>query len=109
MLVISIGGILIALFGVGPEAAEIGRNFFHRIAGFYLVYGLATAVRGYLEGFGDVLYTSIAGILSLISRIIVSYSLAAFCGNMIIAYAEVFSWGVLLVLYLIRMIRKVDF
>ena len=42
-----------------------------------MVLGLATAVRGYLEGIADVLYSSIAGIVSLISRILASYGMAA--------------------------------
>ena len=42
------------------------------IAAFYLVYGLATAVRSYLEGIGDVVYSSFAGIVSLISRFLFS-------------------------------------
>lgn len=82
------------------------KNLFHRIANFYIVFGLATAVRGYLEAIGDVLYSSIAGILSLLSPILISNSLAGFFDNMIIVYAEAFSWGVLLVLYLLRMIWK---
>lgn len=106
VVVKGIGGYIIAIFGVGAEATEIGWNFFQKIAVFYLVYGLATSIRGYLEGLGDVIFSSIAGILALISRIIVSYSLAEVWGNMIIAYAEAFSWGVLLVLFIIRVIWK---
>ena len=106
LLVIPTGGYLIAMFGVGPEATAIGENFFQRIACFYLVFGLATAARGYLEGLGDVLYSSIAGILSLLTRIVGSYALAALCGNMIIAYAEAVSWGALLLLYLGRILVK---
>lgn len=105
-LVIQTGGHLIAMFGVGPEATEIGWRFFRRIASFYLVFGMATAMRGYLEGLGDVLYSSAAGVLSLLSRIILSYALAALFGNMIIAYAEAFSWVQLLLLYLARMVWK---
>ena len=105
-LVIPTGGPIIKLFGVGPEATAIGQNFFYHIACFYVVYGLATAARGYLEGVGDVLYSSIAGIVSLVSRILASYAMAARYGNLVIAYAEAFSWGVLLVLYLIRLVWK---
>lgn len=106
LLVIPTGGRIIALFGVSGGAVRIGTDFFRRIAGFYLIFGMATAVRGYLEGLGDVLYSSISGILSLLARIVASYAMAAFFGNMIIAYAEAFSWGVLLALYLIRVIGK---
>lgn len=105
-LVIPTGGHLIALFGAGEEAVEIGQNFFQRIACFYIVYGLATAVRGYLEGLGDVLYSSFSGILSLLFRIAASYGLAFSFGNMIIAYAEGFSWGILLLLYLLRILLR---
>ena len=105
-LVIQTGGHLIAMFGVGPESTEIGWRFFRRIASFYLVFGMATAMRGYLEGLGDVLYSSAAGVLSLLSRIILSYALAGLFGNMIIAYAEAFSWVLLLLLYLARMVWK---
>ena len=48
-------------------------------------------------------YSSAAGILSLLFRITTSYGLVSLFGNMIIAYAEGFSWGVLLLLYLLRL------
>lgn len=102
-LVIPTGGPLIAMFGVGPEAVEIGRSFFLRFACFYLVFGLATAVRGYLEGLGDVVYSSVTGGAALIVRILASYALAPLWGNMVIAYAEGISWGVLLLMYLLRL------
>ena len=91
---------------MGPEAVAIGERFFHGIAGFYLVFGLATAVRGYLEGLGDVLYSSVAGILSLAVRIAGSYTLVGFFGDRIIAYAEAIAWGVLLALYLGRVLWR---
>ena len=91
---------------MGADAAKIGQDFFQRIACFYLIFGLSAAVRGYLEGLGDVLYSSIAGLVSLMFRIIASYALAAFFHNMVIAYAEGFSWVILLLLYLIRLMQK---
>ena len=103
LLVIPTGGRLIALFGAGEEAVSIGENFFLRIASFYVIYGLATAVRGYVEGLGDVLYSSAAGIASLLFRIGASYAAVSVFANMVIAYAEAFSWVLLLILYLIRL------
>lgn len=100
------GGRLIALFGAEQEAVQIGSSFFRRIAGFYLVYGLATSIRSYLEGIGDVVYSSFAGIVSLASRILASYALVSIFANMVIAYAEAFSWVVLLLLYLARLFWK---
>lgn len=106
VLIIPTGGNLIALFGAGQQAVAIGRDFFRIIASFYLIFGLATAVRSYLEGMGDVIYSSFAGIVSLLSRIAASYALVSIFSNMVIAYAEAFSWFVLLVLYIARMYWK---
>lgn len=105
-VVLGTGGYLISMFGISPESAEIGKNFFQRIAAFYVVYGIAMSIRGYTEGIGDVLFSSISGIAALVSRIIFSYAFAGLCGNMIIAYAEAGSWGVLFFLYLIRILWR---
>ena len=69
---------------------------------FYVVYGLAMAVRGYLEGLGDMTFSGMAGIAALLVRISVSYACVEVFGRMVIAYAEAFSWVVLLGLYLLR-------
>lgn len=103
-LVLAAGAYLISLFGLTPEAVQIGKEFFFSIAGFYLVYGTAMALRGYLEGHGDMLFSGIAGIASLGVRIAASYALADRFGNMVIAYAEAFSWIVLLLIYLARLL-----
>lgn len=104
--VIPTGGRLIALFGAGPQAVAIGDGFFRRIALFYPVFGLATAVRSYLEGLGDVVYSSFAGIAALLSRILFSYALAGLFDNMVIAMAEGLSWILLLSLYAGRAVVK---
>lgn len=105
IVVIPTGGYLISIFGVSKSVVNIGQSFFAGIACFYIVYGLAMAVRGYIEGVGDVVYSSVTGILSLIVRIAASYALADVCGNMIIAYAEGLSWCFMLVLYAAWLIR----
>ena len=101
-LVLLAGGKLIAMFGLTRESVEIGKSFFRAIASCYIVYGLAMAVRGFLEGTGDMLFSGIAGIVSLGGRIAASYVFAARFGNMVIAYAEAFSWVVLLAVYICR-------
>lgn len=106
MLVRSFGGDLIAMFGVTQASVRIGTEFFRCIAWFYVVYGVAMSFRGFLEGTGDVLFSSAAGMLALLVRIIASYGLAEYWGNMVIAYAEVFSWGALVLLYLPRLLWK---
>lgn len=100
-LIVPTGGPLIALFGAGEEAVQIGRDFFARLASFYVVFGLATAVRGYLEGMGDMKTSSAIGMASLAVRIIGSYAMEPL-GNMVIAYAECVAWTVLLALYVLR-------
>lgn len=105
-LVIPTGGYFIALFGAGQEAIAIGGRFLQRLACFYLVFGLATAVRSYLEGLGDVVFSSIAGICGLVLRILLSYGMVSLFDSMVIAYAEAFSWIFLLLLCLFRMIWK---
>ena len=106
VLVIPTGGRLIALFGAGAEAVAIGDGFFRRIALFYLIFGLANGVRGYLEGMGDVVYSSFAGMAALACRIVLSYALAGVFANMVIAWAEALSWVLLLVLYVLRAVWR---
>ena len=96
VLVLFAGEHLIAMFGLTPESVEIGKNFFFSIAGFYFVYGFCMAVRGYLEGTGDMLFSGAAGIAALLVRIACSYGFRGLFGNMVVAYAEAFSWIFLL-------------
>lgn len=102
ILTISAGEALIAMFGLTKESVAIGKSFFHSIAGCYIIYGLAMAVRGYLEGSGDMLFSGVTGIASLAVRIVSSYAFAGIFGNMVIAYAEAFAWIFLLIVYSIR-------
>ena len=109
LFVMSVTALLLTalvLLGAGAEAVSIGERFFRRIAAFYLVYGLSMAVRGYLEGQGDVAYSSFAGIAALAVRIAASYAFVSLFGNMIIALAEGFSWAVLLLLYITRLLWR---
>lgn len=106
LFILLAGEFLIAMFGLTPESVEIGKRFFVRIASFYVVYGLAMAVRGYLEGLGDMTFSGMAGIAALLVRLAASYALAGLLGRMVIAYAEALSWLVLLGLYLLRLAWK---
>ena len=92
LLVFLLGGRLIAMFGLTAGSVRIGENFFRSIAGFYFIYGLSMAVRGYLEGCGDMVFSGAAGILSLLVWILCSYAFKPAFGNMVVAYAEAFSW-----------------
>ena len=107
LLVLFFGGSLIAMFGLSEETTEIGRTFFHCIASFYIVFGLSMAIRGFLEGVGDMLFSSIIGIASLAIRIICSYALRDVFGTLVIAYAEAIAWMFLLLAYLVRCVVKI--
>ena len=106
MVIVLFGGKMIALFGAGQEVVAIGTNFFRGLARFYIVYGLAMACRGYIEGTGGVLFSSIIGITALLSRITASYALKNVFGNMVIAYAEGISWTLLLILFTAKIATK---
>lgn len=97
-----VSGPLITLFHLEGEAADIGRMFFQVITRFYVVYGIAVAVKSHLEGKGDVIFSGIAGIVTLLARILFSYGLEKWYQSSVIAYAEGFSWILLLVLCLLR-------
>ena len=96
------GKYFILLFGVSRATAELGGAFFTRLAAFYIIFSLAQAFRGYLEGRGDVLFSGLNAIAALILRIILSYALVGLFYNMVIAYAEGFSWAFMLALYMLR-------
>ncbi len=106
LIVILTGEFLLAMFGLTRESVEIGKSFFFAIASCYIFYGLAMAVRGYLEGMGDMLFSGLAGFAALIVRIASSYLFVGRFGNMVVAYAEAFSWVVLLGIYIIRYCQR---
>ena len=105
-LVALAGEKLIAMFGLTAETAAMGGEFFRTLALFYPVYGLAMALRGFLEGAGDVLWSSAIAIVALLLRIVLSYGLAGWVGSSIIAYAEMASWAVMLLLFALRFLLR---
>jgi len=102
-VVMLFGGSLIAMFGVTAQAARIGADFFRYLGAFYVVFGLCTAIRGYLEGLGDVVFSGVISIASLAVRIALSYALRGYYGNMVIAWAEGYAWCFMLAMYLARL------
>ncbi len=103
VLIFFAGEYVIAIFGLTPESVAIGKEFFRTVSTCYLVYGLAMTVKGYLEGTGDMVFSGLASILSLMMRILFSYAFVRWTGRTTIAYAEMFSWAVLLGLCLLRL------
>ena len=102
-IVIHFGGTLIALFGIAEESVMIGKAFFRALAMFYVLFSVSVAIRGYVQGIGDVNYTTFVGMSSLAVRIAMSYLLKPVFGNMVIAWAEVISWWYMFAMYLGRL------
>lgn len=93
---------LLALFGLSSGSVAIGKTFFRTLAPFYLIYGFSMVIRGYVEGCGDMVFSSVAGVSSLIVRIAASYLFVHVFASSIIAIAEGFSWIILLAIYITR-------
>lgn len=106
VLVFLCGGLFVSFFGVGGEALEQGYQFFRDLSLFYMFFGVATAIRGALEGMGDLKYCSFVGIATLGVRILFSYLLRPLFGNRTIAFAEAVAWFVFLILVLVRYLYK---
>lgn len=104
VVIILTGKNLLSIFGLSKEAVSIGETFFKTIAVFYIFNGLAMSIKGYLEGMADMLFSGAAGIASLAVRIMCSYLFAGLWDNMVVAYAEVFSWIFLVLVFGLRFI-----
>lgn len=102
LVILVTGEFLISIFGLTAESVRIGDDFFKAIAGFYIVFGLSMAIRGYLEGTSDLVFSGVTGILTLVVRIIGSYALVGVFGNMVIAYAEAIAWIFQLIVLSVR-------
>lgn len=102
LVILVTGEFLISIFGLTAESVRIGDDFFKAIAGFYIIFGLSMAIRGYLEGTSDLVFSGVTGILTLAVRILGSYALVGVFGNMVIAYAEAIAWIFQLIVLLVR-------
>lgn len=102
LIVVTIGGRMVALFGVSEEAVQIGAEFFRILGPFYIMVGLSNAYQGYLKGLGDMKFSSIANITTLWLRIGLSYLMKPFFGNMSIAWAEAVIWTLQLTVWVLR-------
>jgi len=102
LIVVTIGGRMVALFGVSEEAVQIGTDFFRILGPFYIMVGLGNTYQSYLKGLGDMKFSSIANIAALGLRIALSYAMKPFVGNMAIAWAEAVTWMVQLAVWFLR-------
>lgn len=105
-VIIFCGKYLLAMFGLTAESVDIGSRFFTTIAMFYVIYGISMSIKGFLEGMSDMVFSGAVGICSLGVRIACSYIFAGAFGNMVIAYAEAFSWIFMFIVFTFRYFRK---
>lgn len=97
---------LLAMFGLSAASVGIGKTFFRALAPFYIIYGFSMVIRGYVEGTGDMVFSSVAGVLSLFARIAGSYLLVELLADNVIAISEGLSWIILLGIYMVRYWRN---
>lgn len=105
-VIILTGRTLLSMFGLTGESVAIGDEFFKTISLFYVINGVAMSIKGYLEGISDMLFSGMMGICSLGVRIVCSYLFEGVFDNMVIAYAEAFSWVFLLLVFIMRYLSK---
>lgn len=106
IVILLTGNMLLSMFGLTSEAVAIGDEFFKTISLFYVIFGISMSIKGYLEGTADMLFSGIIGICSLGVRIVCSYAFEGVFNNMVIAYAEAFSWIFLLLVFFLRYCKK---
>ena len=103
-----LGEHLLAMFGLSAGSVGIGKTFFRTLAPFYIIYGFSMVIRGYIEGIGDMVFSSVAGVIALFARIAGCYLMVdLFAGN-VLAIAEGFSWIILLGIYMVRYWRNMS-
>lgn len=102
IIVVWIGGKMVAIFGVSQEAVAIATRFFRILAPFYVAVGLGNTYASYLKGLGDMKFTSAVHIGMLGLRVAASYAIRPYCGNMAIAWAEVLVWAIEPIIWLVR-------
>ena len=96
------------MFGLSAGSVGIGKTFFRTLAPFYIIYGFSMVIRGYIEGIGDMVFSSVAGVIALFARIARCYLMVdLFAGN-VLAIAEGFSWIILLGIYMVRYWRNMS-
>lgn len=101
-----LGEHLLAMFGLTADSVGIGKTFFRTLAPFYIMYGFSMVIRGYIEGIGDMVFSSVAGVIALFARVAGCYLMVdLFAGN-VLAIAEGFSWIILLGIYMVRYWRN---
>ena len=104
--VLLFGKYAISVFNLSEKSLDIGGRFFISLSRFYTVLGIAMCFRAFLEGAGDVKFTSVGIIIVLICQVVFSYTLVGYYDNMVIAYAEGYAWIVELILFSSRFLFK---
>lgn len=84
--------------GSETEVIAMGVDYLHKMSLFYVLGGLGVPLQGLFRGVGKLKVTLISTVLSIVTRIVISYSLTAHFGVTSIVYGIVTGW-VFLVTY----------
>ncbi len=101
-IIIPLGPSLMRMFGISEAAVAIGYDFLLRCSVFYVFFGVVCAMAGFVQGHGSIMYFAAATIISLVIRVILSYTLAGTFGSRIVAYSEIVSWIFLVIAFGVR-------
>ncbi len=76
VVVSSLAGPLVSLFGVGGEALEIGTGYVKFLAPWFFLFCLFIISNGLFQGSGDVVFTAANTVSALCIRVAVAYAMA---------------------------------
>ena len=78
--------------GSEKEVIKIGVEYLHKMSIFYILGGLGVPLQGLFRGVGNLKVTLISTILSIVTRIALSYMLTPFLGVTSVIYGTVIGW-----------------
>lgn len=93
-LVVFGGRFLVGMFisGVEPEVMAQAQQYLNTIAVFYVFLGMIFVYRNALQGMGNAIVPTIAGVMELIMRAVIALALPAYIGYSAICFASPIAW-----------------
>ncbi len=98
--------------GSEREVIKIGVDYLHRMSMFYILGGLGVPLQGLFRGVGNLKVTLISTVLSIVTRITLSYTLTPFLGVTSVIYGTVIGWLFLVTfgtIMRIKYFKEIDF
>lgn len=89
----------------GAEAIAVGSQYLSIISIFYFVMGLMNVGVGVLRGAADMKFVLLCPIINLLTRIILTYSLATVTAGFVIMWSSPVGWGLSLIISTARYLQ----